>query len=92
MVAICFENRLAMATKPSTSVVIPRPTGISVPPMRKLNGNLVFLVVPVIAQHQHAQRLQEEAPHHAEGVGFAEQVDVAAAAARWSRSAAARSG
>ena len=55
--------------------------------MRKLTGHLVFLVVALEAQHQHAERLQEEAPHHAEGVSFAEQVDVAAAQENGERSA-----
>ena len=44
-----------------------------------IERHLVFLVVPLVAQHQHAQRLQEEAPHHAERVGFAQQIDIAAA-------------
>ena len=42
-------------------------------------GEFVFLIVPVIAQHQYAERLQEEAPHHAESIGFAEQINIAAA-------------
>ena len=45
----------------------------------EIERDLVFLVVPLIAQHQHAQRLQEEAPDHAERVRFAQQIDVAAA-------------
>ena len=47
--------------------------------MWKLIGSLVFLVVPFEAQHQHAERFQEEAPDHAERVRFAEQIDIAAA-------------
>src|ERR1039458_5093469 len=45
----------------------------------EIAGHLVFLVVPLVAQHQHAERFHEEAPHHAEGIRFAEQVDIAAA-------------
>ena len=33
----------------------------------------------VIPQHQDAQGLEEETPHHAESIGFAQQVDIAAA-------------
>src|SRR4029077_17703381 len=44
-----------------------------------IEGELVFLIVALIAQHQNAQRFQEETPHHAERVGFTQQIDVAAA-------------
>src|ERR1022692_4498694 len=45
----------------------------------EIAGHLVFLVVPLVAQHEHAERFHEEAPHHAEGIRFAEQVDISAA-------------
>ena len=32
-----------------------------------------------VAQHQHTQGFEEEAPDHAKGVGFTQQVDVALA-------------
>ena len=90
IVAICFENRFAMATKPRINVVTPSPMGISTPPMPDVERKFVFLVVTLVAQHQHAQRFQEEAPHHAERVRFAEQVYVAAAQDDGGQSAAAR--
>ncbi len=60
-------------------MVVARPTGISKFADVEIARHLVFLIVPLVAQHQHAERFQEEAPHHAERVSFAEQVDIAAA-------------
>ena len=48
-------------------------------PDAQIARHLVFLVVPLVAQHQHTERFQEKAPHHAERVSLAEQVHVAAA-------------
>ncbi len=45
----------------------------------EIEGELVFLIVPLVAQRQHTQRFQEEAPHHAERVRFTQQVNIAAA-------------
>ena len=53
--------------------------GISLPAMWMFQPHLVFLVVPLIAQHQDAQGFEGEAPDHAESVGFAQQEDIAAA-------------
>ena len=44
-----------------------------------VEGELVFLIVPLITQRQHAQRLQEKAPHHAERIRFTQQINIAAA-------------
>src|ERR1051326_1547608 len=44
-----------------------------------IERELVFLIVPLIAQREHAQRFQEEAPDHAKGVGLAKQISVAEA-------------
>src|SRR5205807_8409094 len=41
---------------------------------------LVFLVVPAETQHENAESLHEEAPHHAERVRLAEQFHIAATA------------
>ena len=73
------------------NVVAARPTGNLDAADAEVAGHLVFLIVPLVAQHQHAERFQEEAPHHAERVSFAQQVDVAAAAEDGEQSAAARS-
>ncbi len=72
LVAICLENRLATATTPSTMVVTPKPDRNLHAGQAEVERDLVFLIVPLVAQHQHAQRLQEEAPHHAERVRFAQ--------------------
>ena len=45
----------------------------------QVQRHFVFLVMPVIAQNEHARGFQEEAPHHAEGVRFAERIHVAPA-------------
>src|SRR5215469_15886789 len=45
----------------------------------QVEWELVFLVVALITEHQHAQRFQEKAPHHAERVRLAEQVHVSTA-------------
>ena len=83
MVAICFENRLAMATRNRIEGGGDQADGNFVPADLEVERELVFLVVALEAQHQHAERFQEEAPDHAERVGFAEQVDVAAAERQW---------
>ena len=56
-----------------------------------LQREFVFLIVALIAQHQHAQGFEREAPDHAERVGFAQQEDVAAAGDDGQRSGAAPS-
>ena len=48
-------------------------------PDMEVERELVFLIVAVIAKHEYAQRLQEEAPYNAECIGFAQQIDVAPA-------------
>ena len=40
---------------------------------------LVFLIVPPEAQHRHRERVQEEAPHHAERIRFTQHVQIALA-------------
>ena len=77
-----FGEQIRHRHQAQHQVVAISPTGISTPPILKLNGIFVFLIVALVAQHQHAQRLQEEAPHHAERVRFAQQIDVAAAQPR----------
>ena len=54
-----------------------------------IERNFVFLVVALETKHQHAERFEREAPDNAEGIRFAEQIDVAAAQRRWWQSAAA---
>ena len=49
-------------------------------PQVDIQRGLVFLIVAAEAEHQHSQRLHEEAPHDAESVGFTQQIHVAAAA------------
>src|SRR5581483_2574117 len=45
----------------------------------EVDGELVFLIVTLVTQHEHAESLEEEAPDHAEGISFAEQIDIPAA-------------
>ena len=45
----------------------------------KRQGDFVFLVMPLKSQHQDAQGLQSETPHHAKCVGLAEQHHITAA-------------
>ena len=52
---------------------------ILAPADRDVQWRLVFLVVPLEPENQHAQSLKEETPDHAERIGFAKQNDVAAA-------------
>ena len=47
-----------------------QPNGPLPPADRKVAGNFVLLIVPAESQYQNPQRLQEEAPHHAERVRF----------------------
>ena len=69
-----------MARANSATVIIIRPSGISVLPMWKFSGTFHSRAARLlVAQHQHRERLHGEAPHHAEGVSLAEHVDVAAA-------------
>ena len=74
MVAICFVNRLAMATRNRIERGDDQADRNFAAADAEIQRHLVFLIVALEAQHQHAQRLQEEAPHHAEGVGFAQQM------------------
>src|SRR6478752_6673332 len=41
--------------------------------------DFVFLVMALKAKRQHAKRLEGEAPDHAEGIRFAQQIDIPAA-------------
>src|SRR5581483_7637992 len=45
----------------------------------QVDGSLIVLIVTLETQYQHAERLEEETPHHAEGVSLSEEVYVAAA-------------
>ena len=57
------------------------------PPTRMLSGTLYSRRSGVLeAQHDHRQRLEDEAPDHAEGVGLAQEQHVAPAERRWSTS------
>ena len=68
-----------MATIPSTSVVSAKADRNLDAANPDVDRELVFLIVALEAQHQHAQRIQKEAPDHAERISFAQQVNVAAA-------------
>ncbi len=46
----------------------------------EIERDFVFLIGALEAQHHHAQRFHEEAPHHAERVSFGQDGHVAAAA------------
>ncbi len=60
-------------------MVAPSPTGISRPPIWKLNGNLILLIAALEPQCQHPQRLHSEAPDHTKCIGFTEKVNVSPA-------------
>ena len=77
--AYSFENRLAIGDETQNQRRDAQADGDLDAAQTKIEGKLVFLIVPLIAQHQNAQRFQEEAPHHAERVRFAQQVNIAAA-------------
>ncbi len=79
IVAICFENRLASATKSRVSVVIASPIGILAPADRDVQWCLVFLVMSLEPKNEHAQSLEEETPDHTERIGFTKQNDITAA-------------
>ena len=79
MVATFLVSTLMMASEKSESVIRIRPTGNSVLPIMIFSG--IFhtrFSGQLVAQHQHGERLHGEAPHHAEGVRFAQQRHVAA--------------
>ncbi len=57
-----------------------RPTGISVPAIVKVQRDAEFALLRMrVAQHQHGDAVQREAPDHAEGVEVREKRHVAAA-------------
>ena len=80
MVATFLVNTLMIARANSDTVIIISPIGISVLPIWKFSGTFHSRPLGLlVAQHQHRERLHREAPYHAEGVGFAQHVHVAAA-------------
>ena len=50
--------------------MIINPIGILPSRDLKVEGHLVFLIVALETQRCHAQGFEEEAPHHAERIGF----------------------
>ena len=80
MVATFLVSTLIMASANSATVISTKPEGDLRLADVEIQRHLPFAPVRLlVAQHQHRERLHGEAPHHAEGVSFAQHVDIAAA-------------
>ena len=80
IVATSLVSRLASAATASTRKIRLMPSGTSNLPDAEVERNLVLAVAGLLEpEHQHRQRLEDEAPDHAEGVRFAQRQHVAPA-------------
>ncbi len=78
--AIDLVNRFRMAVQSSTRKTENSPTGNLVAGDGDVRRNFPAAFALVLdAQHQHGQAVEGEAPDHAEGIGLAQQVDIAVA-------------
>ena len=79
-VATSLVRKFTMAANSSTRKIRPMPSGTSYLPTLDVERHLVLAAAGLLEpQHHHRQRLEDEAPDHAEGVRLAQQDHVAPA-------------